>query len=106
MIVQAAPSAIVAAVGRLAGGIWQTGLEQWTSTGDLNALQRNFERQAVADATALFVIGDPLAIDVPLAFTTATQVEARNLRLLGEAAVRGIPPEIVRAELIWPDGRA
>ena len=54
--------------------------------------------------TALLVIGDPLAIDVPLAFTTATQVEARNLRLLGEAAVRGIAAEVVHAELLWPDG--
>jgi hypothetical protein len=54
--------------------------------------------------TALLVIGDPLAIDVPLAFTTATQREARNLRLLGEAAVRGIAAEVVHAELLWPDG--
>lgn len=104
-MVQAVPATIVAAVGRLAGGIWQGALERWLSTGDLNALQRAFERQALADATALFVAGDPLAIDVPLAFTAATQVEARNLRLLGEAAVRGIGPEIVRAELVWPGGR-
>jgi V/A-type H+-transporting ATPase subunit C len=100
------PAAIVAAVGRLAGGIWQTALERWMATGDLHALQRAFERAAIADATALFVTGDPLTIDIPLAFTTAIGVEARNLRLLGEAAARGIPPEVVRAELIWPEGRA
>ena len=105
-MMRAVPATIVAAVGRLGGGIWQGPLERWMTTGDLNALQRAFERQAVADATALFVIGDPLAIDVPLAFTTATQVEARNLRLLGEAAVRGIAAEVVHAELLWPDGRA
>lgn len=106
MLVQAVPATIVAAVGRLAGGIWQGALERWQTTGDLNALQRAFERQALADATALFVTGDPLAIDVPLANTAATQVEARNLRLLGEAAVRGIGPGVVRAELAWPGGRA
>ena len=105
-LTRAVPATIVAAVGRLGGGIWQGPLERWMTTGDLNALQRAFERQAVADVTALFVIGDPLAIDVPLAFTTATQVEARNLRLLGEAAVRGIAAEVVHAELLWPDGRA
>jgi len=105
-MMRAVPATIVAAVGRLAGGIWQGALERWMSTGDLNALQRAFERQAVADATALFVTGDPLAIDIPLASTTATEVEARNLRLLGEAAVRGIAPEVVRAELLWPGGRA
>jgi vacuolar-type H+-ATPase subunit C/Vma6 len=96
------PAAIAATVGRLAGGIWQAALERWMATGDLHALQRTFERAAIADATALFVTGDPLAIDIPVAFTTAIQVEARNLRLLGEAAVRGIAPEVVRAELIWP----
>ena len=96
------PAVIVATVGRLAGGIWLAPLERWTATGDLHALQRTFERAAIADATALFVTGDPLGIDIPLAFTTAIQVEARNLRLLGEAAVRGIAPEVVRAELIWP----
>lgn len=105
-MVRAAPATIVAAVGRLAGGIWQGALESWMTTADLNALQRAFERQALADATALFVIGDPLAIDVPLAFTTSAQVEARNLRLLGEAAARGIAAEVVRGELVWPEGRA
>jgi vacuolar-type H+-ATPase subunit C/Vma6 len=102
MIVSAAPEAIVATVGRLAGGRWRAALERWAATGDLNALQRAFERRAIADATALFVTGDPSGIDIPLAFTTAVGVEARNLRLLGEAAVRGIRPEAVRAELIWP----
>ncbi|WP_291414924.1 V-type ATPase subunit [Actinophytocola sp.] len=98
-------AAIVATVGRLAGGIWQAALDRWMATGDLHALQRAFERAAIADATALFVTGDPLAIDVPLAFTTAIQVEARNLRLLGEAAARGIAPDVVRAELVRPEGR-
>jgi len=96
----------IGTVGGLGGGIWRAALERWMATGDLRTLHRTFERAAIADATALFVTGDPLGIDVPLAFTTAIQVEARNLRLLGEAAVRGIPPEVVRAELIWPDGPA
>ncbi|HEX5201807.1 V-type ATPase subunit [Paractinoplanes rhizophilus] len=105
MIVSAAaPASIVATVGRLAGGKWRAALDRWTATGDLNALQRGLERAAIADAIALFGTGDPLGIDIPLAFTTAVQVEARNLRLIGEAAVRGIAPEVVRAELIWPEG--
>lgn len=100
-----APAAIVATAGRLSGGIWQDALERWAATGDLHGLQRAFERAAIADATALFVTGDPLAIDIPLAYTTAVQAEARNLRLVGEAAVRGIAPETVRAELIQPGAR-
>jgi V/A-type H+-transporting ATPase subunit C len=100
------PAAIVATVGRLNGGIWRAALEQWVTTDDLHTLQRAFDRAVIADATALFLTGDPLTIDIPLAFTTAIEVEARNLRLLGEAAVRGIAPDIVRAELVWPEGRA
>jgi vacuolar-type H+-ATPase subunit C/Vma6 len=45
------------------------------------------------------------AIDVPVAFTAAKEIEARNLRLLGEASVRGIDAEIVRRELLWPEAR-
>ena len=105
-VVPAPAAAVVTTIGRLAGGIWQTALERWLATGDLHALQRSLERAAIADVTALFVNGDPLAIDIPLAYTTALQVEARNLRLLGEAAVRGIPVEDVRAGLVWPEGRA
>jgi vacuolar-type H+-ATPase subunit C/Vma6 len=96
------PAAIVATVGGLAGGMWRAALEHWMATGDLKALQRRLERSAIADARAFFVAGDPLAIVIPLAFTTAIEVEARNLRLLGEAAARGIATEVVRAELIWP----
>jgi vacuolar-type H+-ATPase subunit C/Vma6 len=98
--------AIATTMSRLAGGSWQAPLDGWVASGDLHALQRAFERATIADAIALFVTGDPLAIDIPLAFTTAVQVEARNLRLLGEAAVRGITPDVVRAELIWPEGSA
>jgi V/A-type H+/Na+-transporting ATPase subunit C len=97
-----ARTAGMATLAELAGGRWQAPLERWSKTGDLNALQRELERRAIADSISLFTTGDPLAVDVPLAFTTAKQVEARNLRLLGEATVRGIAPEIVRSELIWP----
>ena len=51
-------------------------------------------------AAALFVAGDPLSIDVPIAFAAAKRSEARNLRLLGEASARGIHPDTVRRELL------
>ena len=60
----------------------------------------------IADAMALFGTGDPLAIDVPLAYMVAKLAEARNLRLLGEAAVRRIAPDVVRRELLWSGVRA
>lgn len=100
-----APAAVVAALGWLGGGRWHPALARWAASGDLHALQRALERGAIADAAALFATGDPLAIDVPFAFTTVKQVEARNLRLLGEAAVRGITPDSVRGELVWTETR-
>jgi vacuolar-type H+-ATPase subunit C/Vma6 len=99
----ATPSAVV---GGLAEAGWQPPLQRWAASGDLTALERELERRCIADAAALFVTGDPLAIDVPVAFTAAKQIEARNLRLLGEASVRGIDTETVRRELLWPEARA
>ena len=94
-----------AVVGGLADAGWQPPLQRWAASGDLTALERELERRYIADAGALFVNGDPLAIDVPVAFTAAKQIEARNLRLLGEASVRGIDAETVRRELLWPEAR-
>jgi vacuolar-type H+-ATPase subunit C/Vma6 len=96
------PSAVVAG---LADAGWQPPLQRWAASGDLTALERELERRSIVDAASLFVTGDPLAIDVPVAFTAAKEIEARNLRLLGEASVRGIDAESVRRELLWPEAR-
>lgn len=99
------PSAVVDAFARAGGERWRPLLERWVGTGDLHGLQRSLERHAFADSAKLGAAGDPLGIDVPLSFTVAKQVEARNLRLLGEAATRGLAPETVRAELVWTGER-
>jgi vacuolar-type H+-ATPase subunit C/Vma6 len=96
------PTAIAAALGRQYGKPLHSILEGWAGTGDVSALQRALQRNAVADATALFRTGEPLSIDLPLAFTAVKETEARNLRLLGEAAARRIPADVVRHELLWP----
>lgn len=79
---------------------WLPALEQWSSTGDISVLQRSLERGTVALATGLFVKGDPLAVDLPVAFTVAKQLEARNLRVLAEGAATGIAPPLLRSELL------
>jgi vacuolar-type H+-ATPase subunit C/Vma6 len=94
-------AAVVAHLRRAAHGSWQAPLERWAVSDHLSALERELERRLIADAVALFVAGDPLAIDVPIAFMAAKRTEARNLRLLGEAAARAIDPEIIRHELLW-----
>ena len=101
-----APAAVIGSLPRIAGSGWQAPLERWASSGDLAALERDLERRRIADAAALFRMGDPLTLDVPIGFTAAKRTEARNLRLLGEASARGIHPEVVRRELLWPEARA
>jgi V/A-type H+-transporting ATPase subunit C len=100
------PTAVVTELGRFGDGRWLAPLRRWAASGDLPGLERELERARIADASALFVGGDPLAIDVPIAYTAAKQTEARNLRLLGEAGARGIDAEIVRRELLWPEARS
>jgi vacuolar-type H+-ATPase subunit C/Vma6 len=101
-----APAAVIGSLPHSADSAWQAPLERWAASGDLTALERDLERRRIADAAALFRIGDPLTLDVPIAFTAVKQSEARNLRLLGEASARGIHPEVVRRELLWPEARA
>ena len=92
--------AVVSDLAALGGQMWRAPLARWATTGDLVALERELEQHADGDAIALFAAGDPLSIDVPLAFSVAKQTEARNLRLLGEAAVGRNDPELVRRELL------
>jgi vacuolar-type H+-ATPase subunit C/Vma6 len=101
-----APAPVISSLPRSAGSGWQPSLERWSRSGDLAALERALERRRLADAAALFRTGDPLTLDVPIAFTAAKRTEARNLRLLGEASMRGIHPEVVRRELLMPEARA
>jgi V/A-type H+-transporting ATPase subunit C len=83
---------------------WRGPLERYANTGDLPLLQRALEAARVRWALRLFLSGDPLSIDIPIAYTVAKENEARNLRLLAEAADEGEPAESVRARLLLPDG--
>ena len=74
------------------------------SGGDLPTLQRELEVSRVRWAVGLFLRGDPLSFDVPIAFTVAEENEVRNLRLLGEGAAGGLPAAALRAQLIVPWG--
>ncbi len=97
----AAPAAVAATLGPLgAEGSWPAPLQRWAADGDLLGLESALQRGRIAAAAALFGAGDPLSIDVPIAFTAAKRTEARNLRLLGEAGARGMHPDTVRRELI------
>jgi len=81
---------------------WQRPLQQWARTGDLVALQDELERSRVSRRLRRFLTGDPLGIDMPMAFATAKETEARNLRILGEVAVGGVDADVARARLVVP----
>ena len=83
---------------------WRAPLQHIASGGDLPTLQRELEASRVRWAVGLFLRGDPLALDVPIAYTVAKENEVRNLRLLGEGAAGGLPAAALRAQLIVPWG--
>jgi vacuolar-type H+-ATPase subunit C/Vma6 len=83
---------------------WRVPLERISGGGDLPTLQRELEKQRVRWAVGLFHRGDPLGVDIPIAYTIAKENEVRNLRLLGEAAAGALPAPTLRAELTVPFG--
>jgi vacuolar-type H+-ATPase subunit C/Vma6 len=83
---------------------WRAPLERIAGGGDLPTLQREFEVRRVRWAVGLFLRGDPLGVDVPIAYAVAKGNEVRNLRLLGEGAAGGLPASALRAQLIVPWG--
>lgn len=104
------------AVARLAAAArradWQALLGRYASADDVDAsdlllLQRELEAARVRWALRLFLTGDPLGIDIPVAYTVAKENEARNLRLVAEGADRDEPAETVGPRLLLPeeDGR-
>jgi V/A-type H+/Na+-transporting ATPase subunit C len=83
---------------------WRRPLERYPAGGDLSLLQRQLEDARVRWALRLFLSGDPLGVDVPIAYTVGTENEARNLRTVAESAAEGEPAQAVRARLLIPDG--
>jgi hypothetical protein len=83
---------------------WQGPLDRFAHGGDLPLLQRELATTRVRWALRLFLAGDPLGVDVPVAYTVAKENEAHNLRLVLEGAAEGEPAETVRARLLLPGG--
>lgn len=82
---------------------WRPPLDRYPSTGDLPLLQRELEGARVRWALRLFLSGDPLGVDVPIAYTVANENEARNLRLVADGAADDASAQTVRARLLLPD---
>ena len=81
---------------------WREPLITWAETGDIAALQGDLETDRMHARFALLTTDDPLGIAVPIAFVTAKEAEARNVRLIAEGAARGDDADVLRLELIRP----
>jgi vacuolar-type H+-ATPase subunit C/Vma6 len=100
------PEAVAKLVAAARRDDWRVPLQRIASGGDLPTLQRELEVTRVRWAVGLFLRGDPLGFDVPIAFTVAKENEVRNLRLVAEGLAGGVPTAALRAQLIVPwDGR-
>jgi V/A-type H+/Na+-transporting ATPase subunit C len=69
-------------------------------TSDPVALQALAEERLLRRGIARFATGDPLGIDIPLAFTFSLEAEGRNVRLIAAAAASQTPAELVRPRLV------
>lgn len=98
-------TAMLAAAARR--GDWRIPLERYGSgSGDLLVLHRALELARVRAALALFLRGDPLGLDVPIAYSVAKENEVRNLRLIGENAGDVTGGETLRGQLVLAEGGA
>lgn len=80
-------------------------LAAWTRNGDLAGLQRALDRQRPLDEIGLLRRGDPLGIAVPIGYVAELELEARNLRVLAEAATLGLTADELAAQLLLPEAR-
>jgi vacuolar-type H+-ATPase subunit C/Vma6 len=85
-----------------AAGRWSAPLERFADEGDdLARLEAELEAVIAAAARRDLRVADPLGAAVPVAYATLKAVEARNLRLVAEAAaggdVRALAGELVTA---------
>lgn len=95
-------TAMLAAAARR--GDWRIPLERYgNGSGDLLGLHRALELARVRWALALFLRGDPLGIDVPIAYTVAKENEVRNLRLIGESVGDSTGGKTLRGQLVLAD---
>ncbi len=72
-------------------GAWAEALRSWAAHGDLAQVAFEIDAAITMETVGLFSAGDPLSIDVPLAFTAMLENEARNLRSVARVVASGLP---------------
>lgn len=92
----------VAAVSGSAHQAWHGPLADWSESGDLAALHAALEDERLRAQLRALRGGDPLGAAPVLHYVLAHQAQARNLRLLGQAAVGAVSHDEARRHLIAP----
>jgi V/A-type H+-transporting ATPase subunit C len=102
--IQRAPAradAVTAVLGS-AHQAWRGPLADWSQSGDLSALHADLEDERLRTQLRALRGGDPLGAAPVLHYVLAHQAQARNLRLLGLAAVGAVSNDEARRHLIAP----
>ncbi|HYZ57186.1 MAG TPA: V-type ATPase subunit [Streptosporangiaceae bacterium] len=81
---------------------WQSPLATWAEEGDLATLHTSLEAERLRAELRLLLSADPLGAAVVVYHVLAHQAQARNIRLLAQAAAGAIGHEAVRHQLITP----
>jgi V/A-type H+-transporting ATPase subunit C len=92
----------VAAVPGSAHQAWRGPLSAWSENGDLTVLHADLEDERLRTQLQALRKGDPLGAAPVLHYVLAHQAQARNLRLLGQAAVGAVSHDDARRHLIAP----
>lgn len=70
-----------------------------TVSADLTAFERDLDRAMIKAQTGLY-LGDPLGIDIVVAYLAMKYNEVKNLRLIARSKQLGIPRDRVRQEMV------
>lgn len=81
---------------------WRGPLADWSRSGDLAVLHADLEDERLRTQLRALRGGDPLGAAPVLHYVLAHQAQARNLRLLGLAAVGAVSHDQARRHLITP----
>ena len=81
---------------------WRGPLANWSESGDLAALHAVLEDERLRTQLRVLRGGDPLGAAPVLHYLLAHQAQARNLRLLGQAAVAAVRHDQARRQLVVP----
>ena len=92
----------VAAVSGPGHQAWRGPLADWSQNGDLTVLHAGLEDQRLRAQLRALRGGDPLGAAPVLHYVLAHQAQARNLRLLGQAAAGAVSHDQARRQLVAP----